>query len=406
MGNFEYHVVPVADWPAHLERFVSQPRKSFSIHIAWGEHEKIKGVRDFHSKPRLKIEKIFNLAQSLGLAIDITFGFNSDLNSFPEWVWALSGKSQIPFFQDSKPSRWRLHQIPALKSVELREGFLAFFEEALSVIKLHSEPGGSVRSVTFDWGVFKWESPELDSRLISNRLMNRYKTPERLNLIFQTHFRDFESAATPMGFKTLFKKRPWLSCWDYKALRDEVLLQWEHPIQQKISEIGFKAPMSLPQSSEVSNSYATVVDDTFLNFPSSAHRVYPLLFQGELDPFLVRGFQLAEALQDKAKDNNEKIEPLSSWQPCASLKACSLFCQGFLPRKTFNQLQEFLARGGRTFFPLGLPKWDESMESLAWRPESFKGNSQPILVGKTPQLELNNLSNLFLTAKGVFSDPF
>jgi len=399
LRTFDYTVVPASEWALQLEEFASGPTKTVALKILWGDHEKIRGVRDFHSKPRLKLEKLFTTAQAQGLSVDISFGFSSQVRSFPDWVWNIESKAKVPIFNEQGLSRWDFAEMPSLKSEEIRTGFLEFLEEAISIIKLHLQPEGSVRGVSVDWGIFERECPLFDATQVLVQLKKRYQTIRNLNGLFQTHFNDFESAASPAGFRTLTKKRPWLAFWDYQMLKKEFLNHWEMLIRQSFKSAGLEMVSQTAGPPPGIMPHTFILDDTFLLNQTGSHQFFPILFQGELDPFVVRVFRLAELLVSEALQAGEPIVPLSSWVPAPTTESCSLAVQNFIPQRVFEELRAYLERGGRVYFPFGLPKWNETMESLAWRSEYFKGVKPSIIVGKEAD---QNPQGLFQRARTVF----
>ncbi|MFM8269849.1 MAG: hypothetical protein ACKN9V_06625 [Pseudomonadota bacterium] len=368
MAFFDYVHLPVGDWAAQLQSLNRSSSSGVVVRVFWGDHETLQGVRDFHSKTRLKLERVCSLAHSLQIPLRIQFGFFDEIRSFPSWTQQLLPQALVPKNQeDDLVNEWNFIRIPTFRNDEVRQGFVGFLTEALMLLSLHCEPEGSLKSVSFDWGVMSSDSSPMDAEFVESEFAHRYGSIGHLNSLFQTSFNNFQSVSKAAGFKTLLNKRPWIACWQYKSLKNKSLKIWESEIKAVFEGAKFSWSSASKHDCSLTETNSIVVDDTFLNLHGNHHGFNPLIIQTQIDANALRAYRLAEMLQIEAAACGEYLSWLSSWKPSEKSKACVVVCSKFIPRTAHSTLSAFMASGGKVFFPFGLPIWDENMDSLQWK---------------------------------------
>lgn len=369
---FDYSNLPTGDWAAHLQELNQKSSPGVVVRVFWGDHETLHGVRDFHSKSRLKLEKVCSLAHSLQIPLHIRFGFNEENRSFPSWTKELSPQALVPYRKEAELiSQWEFLRVPSFRNEDVRKGFMGFLAEALSLLSLHQSPEGSIQSVSFDWGVLRSDSSQMDAMFIEKELSQRYGSIERFNALFQTNFNNFQSVSKPSGLKTMITKRPWIAFWEYRSLKAKTLRIWEDEIKALFGQNKVPWVPLATSYTPANKTNSVVVDDTLLDLNDDQTGFNPVLVQGEVDPNTLRAFRIAELLKIEAASFGETLSWLNSWVPTSETKSCVVICSKFISRKAHTTLSSFIETGGKVFFPFGIPKWDENMESLQWKPSAL-----------------------------------
>lgn len=387
MVFFDYVRTPVADWESSLSELKAQSlNQSVGIHIYWGDHESIPGVRDFHSKSRLRLEKLFKIAQSSQLPLHVRLGFTQDCRSVPNWSFSTEPKAVVPApLGDSCLGPWEYQHLPTLRNPQVKQAFKAFVEEVGNLLSLYSQPNGPVQQVSFSLGSFETDSCELSIEDVSSYFAERYQTIEKLNHILQTSFSNFSSVASSRGLKTYLSKRCWLACWDYKALRKKMNWAWKKEVitilEEKQLPVG---PFETFQNSG-SGEMRIWMDDTLLEVTSELADARPLVLQGELDSSTLATFRVAEMLSLEADRKSERVGWLNFWNSSSVRKSQAVICSKFLSRATAQEIKRFIMGGGTVFFPMGLPSWDENLQALSWAEDE---NTKP---NRTDNHNLNQL---------------
>lgn len=376
MVFFDYSNTPTGDWSAQLLELNRISPQGVYVRVFWGEHESLQGFRDFHTKSRLKIEKLCSLTQSLQIPLNIRFGFTEDLRSFPIWTRSLNPQASVPVqIEQEVINPWEFVRVPSFRNDFVRRGFIDFLSEALSLLALYQSPEGSIRSIVFDFGILNADSSPMDSSLIETELSQRYGSIERVNALFQTSFNSFQSLSKPTGLKTLLQKRPWIACWDYKFLKKKSFNIWEDEIKKVFQQNKVPWNCSFSSMGHDQEINCVVIEDTFLEADKESNLFSPLIIQGELDPNVLGAYRVAEMLKIEAAIQSGQIWGLSSWVPSENNRLCVVICSKFIPRKAYSILQKFIEAGGKVVFPFGTPKWDENMENLQWTPGSVTQHS-------------------------------
>lgn len=392
MAFFDYSSLPFGDWASHLKELNRVSSRGVMIRVYWGDHESLRGVRDFHSKSRLKLERVCSLAHSLKIPLHFRFGFYDEKRSFPVWAQSLEPQAVVPQrSEDEVISAWEFIRVPSFRNKEVREAFANFLMEALSLLALHKAPEGSLESVGFDWGVLRSDSYQMEPAFIETELGKQFSSIDRFNSLFQTNFNSFQAVSKPMGLKTILNKRPWIACWHYKSLKEKSFQIWENEISSLFERVGIPWSKNSVLEEPSQDIHSLIMDDTLLDLSEDQVSFQPLLIQGQMDPVVLRAFRVAEMLKLEALSRGDRISWLGPWTPSSHTKACVVICSKFITRKSFSVLSHFIESGGKVTFPFGAPNWDEHMESIRWNPA----------VSVSPSLEPNE--NLYDQLKGYFT---
>jgi Glycosyl hydrolases family 35 len=376
-ARFAYHFSDEAPslWSENLAQAYRRGVTVVETRIAWGAHERTRGVRDFSKAPRLRLERFLNLVHETGLALDVTLGFFPSAETFPEWCWELSDKTLLAqTIWEECPSGQSLTSIPSLNDATLKAAYTQFIDEAASLLSLYRYPEGPVRTVKFDLELYENTLSFCDTPDFALSLTQRYETIDQLNVVYGTTFRNFDSLRSKQAIRVLNDKRPWLAAYDYKWGRAEWLARIRREWMARESMIAFETrPIlnPLPESrSAWDGPWALAMDQTLVE----EHKGTPSLFapSGLVIGSAVASLRLAEYLRARAQDQavgffwlGEKISlPQVPWLVVVSSK--------YLPRATFLRLKERVEAGGKIFFPFGLPQYDEGLNSFDWSPSSAR----------------------------------
>lgn len=368
MVLFDYAHTPAAGWSDFLSQSKHLSPKGVLIQVHWGDHESVKGIRDFQNKTRLKLEKLFSLAHSLSVPLHLDFGFFDSNRSFPIWSRSLTPQAMIPSHRGEKGiEKWEYETLPSMRNAEVFEGFISFIREAASIIQLYRQPHGTICSTRFDFGLIRSDSYKLSEEMITEYFTQRFGSVEKLNSILHTSFRDFVSVASPRGLKTILMKRPWLASWEYKNLRRKSLAQWEDEIYHVFQSERLDCQMGKAKGpAGPLASTGVIFDDTLLEVSPNQASCRPLVIQGELEPSALAAFRFAEMLKLEAESKNEAIGWLSQIELDRNIPHYSFVGSKFLARNDVEKFKSYVAQGGKIFFPLGLPSWDENLNPILW----------------------------------------
>lgn len=233
---FDYSAMPFSRWAMGLDELKSSSgQELIRTHIFWGEHEQIRGVRDFSQASRLRLERYLGLLAERELSVDLVIGFPVGGKTFPEWTYALESKEVVfDSICGELSSGLSLRQVPAWDDEELIAGFLDFSRELLSLVALYQFPGGPVKGITIDLGICQSSLSSISNSGFADGLASRYRSVSWLNQVYGTNFRDFKAVATTQGFRVLGDKRPWLSAFAYKSAQNFVVNKFVEQILEDV----------------------------------------------------------------------------------------------------------------------------------------------------------------------------
>lgn len=185
------------------------------LSVAWGDHETLPGVVDFVRSPRLRLEHFLELASEAGLELDVTVGIPARRDALPPSSYRASEWTLLPsatFDEDVLG----FEPFPApLHHPETIEALAEFVKAAKAIVELYRKPNGSVASLSLDLSMFESDAGLGAAPALEVALAKRYGDIGRLNGAYRSTFRDFESASTERGFRTLAERRGWLAAFDY-----------------------------------------------------------------------------------------------------------------------------------------------------------------------------------------------
>lgn len=217
MTDLRYATLSPKQWPQtvnELARRVDEGNAR-ALSVAWGDHETLPGVVDFVRSPRLRLEHFLELAAEAGLKLDVTVGIPARRDALPPSSYRASEWTLLPSATfDEDVLGFEAFPAP-LHHPETIEALAQFVESAKAILDLYREPTGSVVSVSLDLSMFEADAGLGGAPALEVALAKRYGDIARLNGAYRSTFRDFESASSERGIKTLIERRGWLAAFDY-----------------------------------------------------------------------------------------------------------------------------------------------------------------------------------------------
>lgn len=214
-----YAALSPKHWPhtvAELARR-TDPSTPLPLSVCWGDHETLPGVVDFVRSPRLRLEHFLELAAELELPLAVTIGIPARRDALPPSSYRATDWTLLPsasFDEDVLG----FEPFPApLHHPETIEALADFVKSAKAIVDLYRQPNGSVVSVGLDLSMYEADAGLGAAPALEVALAKRYGDIGRLNGAYRSTFRDFESASTERGFKTLIERRGWLAAFDYSS---------------------------------------------------------------------------------------------------------------------------------------------------------------------------------------------
>jgi len=366
LSHLDYAQISPSDWEEQLKHLSQGGTQKVLVPIYWGHHETLCGAPDFHSKSRLKLEKLFLLAQNLSVPIDLKIGFFDSERSFPVWAKALQYQTIVPQWSLSRLlGEWQFVQVPSLQNVELKEAFFNFVKEVLSIASLYRAPEGTIKSVNFTAGLICSEAVIFNSDLIRNHFESRYGSMVQFNKAFQSNFSHFEALATQRGFKTILEKRPWLTCWEFKALREKLYSDYFTKLKTILDQCNSSTKESDEIEAGLSEKHA-VFDDVLLETSPLGKNFLHLAPQGELNSSVLQAFQINELIKLELGRRQMPFVPLSFWDAEERVSNLSVVCSKYLPAQIRGKILRAHSKGAKINFVFEKPSWDENLNHLDW----------------------------------------
>ncbi len=319
------------------------------LSVAWGDHETMPGVVDFVRAPRLRLEHFLELAAEASLKLDVTVGIPARRDALPpssyrgsEWTLlpsATFGEDVLGF----EPFPAPLHHPEGI------EALADFVATAKAIVELYREPNGSVASLSLDLSMFEGDAGLGAAPTLEVALAKRYGDIARMNGAYRSTFRDFESACSERGFRTLIERRGWLAAYDYftanRALFGMVASATE-----------------LPLAPEHVGSSAVYLDPIPVWRCRSGNTWVPFSLFGAATPETVTTSRLYEGFRE--------LVGSVSWLPVdntAILDAPNRFAVvsgTFLARRSAEWVRERATAGAEVLLASSvLPKFDENLEA-------------------------------------------
>lgn len=369
MVTFDYARTPAADWASSIKDFKTSNVSKVVIPIYWGDHETLQGVRDFHTKSRLKLEKVLSLAQAEGLPLEVRFCLSGQDRSFPDWMKGVAKKNRI---QSIGPqlwfSPWEFCEVPDIQSEGVQESFFGFVEEALSILALYCDLQSVVTAIRFELGGVSQQLSDPDGSKFQRHLETRYSNIQKLNQTFLTNFKDFSGATKPIGIKTLLNKRPWLLVWEYQTMKKRFVADWNQQLQSLLAKHQIQISIENKHNEVIPTvETVSVIDDTFLELDGLNQGFGPVLISGELEPAVISYFRETDLAFSKARAQSQRVEWLRQWDHSLPKQHYLFWAHQFFPRSAYQKITQLVLAGSKVSFAGTIPKWDENMEFLDWK---------------------------------------
>ncbi len=370
---FEYWDEAPHDWQKLIQERVDQGVAQITVPILWGVHESFPGIRDFSKQSKLRIERFLTLAQSLGVSVRLILGFPSHSQAFPTWVMNESHSEWVPkILWDGTPPYFSLLKVPSPRAQKVKEGFISFFEEVSSIISLYLSPGGPIREIELALQPLELSQSMYEDLNYFKYLEERYPDISVFNKRFQTHYKCLSSVTTSAGAKLIESKRPWLFAYDYQWARAKLVNEYRNeilnsrisdPLKKMIKPFKNSSLEKAPKSKKA----LVCFERTLIQFESS-DLISPLMVQGQLSGSTVVAFQWAQMLAESLRNTSLDFisMPLLEADPVLSHSVMVIICGKYISSKAAKSLQQQLETGGFLFFPLGLPQYDENLDSHEW----------------------------------------
>ena len=211
-----YATLSPKQWPHAVSELVRRDgAASRVLSIAWGDHETLPGVVDFVRSPRLRLEHFLEIASEAGLKLDVTIGVPARRDALPPSSYRATDWTLLPSATfDEDVLGFEAFPAP-LHHPHSIEALAEFVKSAKTIVEPYREPSGSVVSLALDLSMFEADAGLGAAPALEVALSKRYGDIARLNAAYRSTFRDFASASSERGFRTLLERRGWLACFDY-----------------------------------------------------------------------------------------------------------------------------------------------------------------------------------------------
>jgi len=357
--RFDFALEFPQHWQECLQKIKKEGFIAVTSHLFWGLHESTRGMRDFSKSSKLKVEKFLQLAHSVGLKVDLVFGFMPSRYTFPDWIKSLPGqKALVPAMEwDGISGPYFQNEVPSLENNHVADSFLSFVEEAITFIPLYIDPEGPVRNVFFDAGIYHYNQSITDDGSFSRWLKQRYGEVAVLNSKYQTSFNSFSNAGSKTGFRVLLDKRPWLAAYDYKSARHDYLSSFNARVTQLSNQIEIK--ISSAQVDSLSKKWNFTFDSVFVEGRES---LFPFSPEALALPQSVVGFRFLQSIQNAMTEWGFFPMPLWAGDTSANHANAVVINGKYLSHAGLNWVRTSLQSGAQLLFPFGIPQFDEEMK--------------------------------------------
>ena len=368
---FEYWDEAPSDWERLLRDQLALGVTQICVPILWGVHEISPGIRDFSKQSKLRIERLLSLAQTVGLSVRLVLGFPAHPQAFPSWATQESHREIVPkILWDGDPPYFSFISVPSPKAAKIKEGFVSFFEEISAIIALYLSPGGPITEVQLFLEPLELSQSIAGEFGYSKFLEGRYPDINIFNKRFQTHYKNLQAVATPSGAKLIESKRPWLFAYDYRWSRAQWVKEYYNEmIQSRIPEslknIIKPKTYSFHEDNEQKEQVGVCFESTLIQFEPNKP-VGPFIVEGLLSSSCVQAFQWANVVEESLEKSSVDFIPLPilPGDTLPNYSALTVICGRYLPQEACHYLRRQLEKGAKLFFPMGLPQYDENLESL------------------------------------------
>jgi hypothetical protein len=373
--QIDYTKEAAPSWISTLDRAKEQ-HCVLVTKVPWGAHETIRGVRDFTKSSRLRLERFLGLAQERRLKIILSLGLFPDSEAFPAWTLSSPFKSLVPSRFWNSGAGHSLVEVPSLKDQEVFAGFIDFLDEIFSIAALYRHPEGPIDKITLNLSTEQLDLDCLQHHLYEEKLQDRYRNIDKLNLQYGTIFKNFHAASSRKAYRLLSDKRPWLAAFDYKWCRDSLVEDLYARILSRESCQPIKdiLEVSLVQKGNESptenNQWVYYFDPVLIEPFGEPFGTEASLFSAAGVPTLpqVLAFRLFETLLDSVDDRSRiRLLPRSQKESFGlPLSRIVAICGKYVSLSCFQFFERHLELGGTLFFPLQIPQYDENLDSHSW----------------------------------------
>lgn len=368
-ATFDYAAIAPSVWGLRLDSLKEAGHERVTVPVLWGVHEQLRGIREFSKPTRLRLERALSTAQEKKLLIELVVGFPSHPETFPQWTHTLEPQAIVPLaLWEGERSTVSLKKIPSLVHPEVREAFVGFLEEVYRIVRHYFAPEGPVTEVRLDFGVLAHDLSVCGESGYRSLLAERYGDITKLNRIYGTAFRDFDSALSGTGLRVMCDKRPWLAAFDLKWCRSRRLNRFEASVRDNSRLKGFFRSGPDAPPSEGLPSYGIGFDSTLVEGRAGLGGA-PALPGGFVNSAAATAYRLWEYLSVHGSHAGVPVYFLGDSIPAHAVHAVA--CGPFLSRRHAESLGQAVRGGSRLFFPFGLPKYDENLSAHA----AFEGTT-------------------------------
>lgn len=370
--RYSYFDHSPSTWLRDLERFRSRGIERIQIYVPWSVHEAQQGAVDISRHPRLRLEKFFSYVGQSDLKLDLVVGFCGGAPVLPEWVFRAYPKGSLVSRGSVTAEKSTLDtiQLPSIVQPGLLQSFCRFLEHLYPLFALHQTPHGPIRRISFDLGVYSGDLFAHLHRAFVHSLERRYGGDiALLNLAYQTHFPNFETAIHRQGLRTLLQKRPWLFAFDYKWCRQQLT----QPVYMMVFDALGLDPSegsggdanftSVPSS----DSWSVVADPIPVELDGANGEPYPFLPEGLVSSDSIAAYRVVGFFQQQTQAASIPWTWFRNEGGTLYPSRNRIVLSGkYLSSPHSEMLRQTHRRGGIVYFPLGLAQYDENLKRIVW----------------------------------------
>lgn len=386
-AEFNYFEASPQHWPERVRAYKNQGVSTLSVPCLWGVHEQMRGNRDFSRSPKSRLEKIFTEAKQNHLSLELCFGFPAHEYAFPKWSLAQKNTGLNPAVLWSGQDRgYEFRFIPSFADEEFQSGYLEFLEEAISLASLYIGDGGPITKVKVDFGVLGSDLALATTPPYLELFQGKYKTADTLNLRFTTNFRALSVSHPDQLFRSLFERRPWITAYDYRLFRKELLQRFKSKIEKLsiVQQVGSNLSIEADGGHlEQPKDRCFVIDSTFLDF--SKLTVAPFFPQRMVNPMSAFAYRVVEFCDRFAKREDFGLVGISENQVKQSSQLNYLVAVSgkYMSSQAVSFLEMSASSGADVFFPFGFPLYKEDGSETPWHQlgnrEVLKNRKKPLI---------------------------
>lgn len=368
---FEYWDEAPHDWQSLISQRVEKGESQVIVPILWGVHEPSRGMRDFSKQSKLRIERLFTAAQSAGASIKVVLGLPRHHLSFPSWANEEIEKEWVPnILWEGVPPYFSLTRVPSIQSPKMKEKLSSFLDEISSILSLYLCPGGPIKEVELVLQPLEFAQSIMGDARYLTYLEERYPDILVFNKRFQTHYKSLSSVVAPVGAKFVNSKRPWLSAFDFQWIREKMLNHYFNELLDSAINNSLKNIIKLrrvlnTQNLRFPSDRVVFFESNLVQFESS-DLISPLMIQGQTSPATIQAFQWAQMLSEACESCNLEFVSLPSvaGEVDSPHPFAAVFCGKYVSSASGKKLTKKLDDGATLFFPMGVPQYDENLDSL------------------------------------------